>query len=69
VDVPKTKNVPAFSRLFGNGAIYSITITDERSATIAAEMFTPEPMDRWTVEHHMKALTHAPNEEKEESPW
>jgi hypothetical protein len=60
VDVPKTQNVPAFSRLFGNGAIYSITVTDERSATMAAQMFTPEPMDRWTVDHHIKALTHTP---------
>lgn len=56
VDVPKTNTVPAFSRLFGNGAIYSITITDERSATIAAQAFTPEPMDKWTVDHHLRSL-------------
>ena len=60
VDVPETKRVPAFSRLFGNGAIYSMTVTDERSAKMAAEMFTPEPMDKWTVDHHIKALAHTP---------
>lgn len=58
VDVPATKRRPAFTRLFGSGAIYSITITDERSATIAAEIYAPEPMDKWTVEHHLKALPH-----------
>lgn len=56
---------PAFSRMFGNGAIYSITVTDEKSAKMAAENFTPEPMDKWTVHHLIKQLPDL-NEQDEE---
>jgi hypothetical protein len=62
VDVPETKKAPAFTRLFGQGAIYSIIITDERSAKLAAEGCTPEPMERWTVDHLLKELPEARKE-------
>jgi len=31
VDVPQTKRFPAFTRMFGSGAIYSITPVDEET--------------------------------------
>lgn len=54
VDVPKTDKQAPFTRLFGAGAIYAITITDEETAKAAATYYEPEPMDRWTVADMMK---------------
>lgn len=56
VDIPKTKTISGFTRLFGQGAIYSITITDEETAKMAAEMYTPEPIERWKVSEHFKMI-------------
>jgi hypothetical protein len=47
VDVPAKQ---PYTRLFGNGAIYGITITDESTARKAAEYFAPQPMDQWTAQ-------------------
>ena len=44
VDVPETKRHPAFTRLFGSGAIYSITPVDENTARMAAESIFIEPV-------------------------
>lgn len=49
VDVPSIDDQPAFTRLFGQGAIYSITVTDEQTATAAARHWQPRPMDTWTI--------------------
>lgn len=54
VDVPESKDRAAFTRLLGQGAIYSIVITDEMTARAAASYFVPEPMDRWTVEQMVR---------------
>jgi len=56
VDVPAVNDAPAFTRLFGSGAIYSITIVDEPAALLAARECSPEPMTRWSVNHLLKAL-------------
>jgi hypothetical protein len=56
VDVPEVNGAPAFTRLFGSGAIYSITIVDETAALLAARECSPEPMSRWSVNHLLKAL-------------
>lgn len=56
IDVPKTKNAPAWSKLLGQGAIYGITITDENTAKLCAESYNPEPMDKWTVGHMIGQL-------------
>ena len=50
VDVPKTKKSKKFTKLFGSAAIYSITITDEKTARAAAEYWQPEPMNQWSIE-------------------
>ena len=44
VDVPETKRHPAFTRIFGSGAIYSITPVDETTARMAAESIFIEPV-------------------------
>jgi hypothetical protein len=44
VDVPQTKSVPAFTRLLGQGAIYSITFVDELVAMRAVESIRPAPV-------------------------
>lgn len=49
VDVPAIEEQKPFTRLFGSGAIYSITITDEETAMAAANYYKPVPMDQWTI--------------------
>lgn len=44
VDVPVTKNHPEFTRMFGPGAIYSITPVSEEIAYRAAEAIYIEPI-------------------------
>ena len=44
VDVPATQRFPAFTRMFGSGAIYSITPVDEATAKSAAENIYTEPV-------------------------
>lgn len=68
VDVPETKSHPAYSKLFGNGAIYAITITDEDTARKAAEYYEPAPMDKWTIDdvlQKVKLLGEGPELEPE----
>lgn len=44
VDVPKTQNHPAFTRMFGSGAIYSITPVSQEIMQSAAEGIWIEPI-------------------------
>lgn len=44
VDVPPTKNHNGFTRLFGQGAIYSITPVEESIARLAAEEIQARPV-------------------------
>ena len=44
VDVPETKRCPAFTRMFGAGAIYSITPVSEEIAIAAANTIYTEPV-------------------------
>lgn len=41
VDVPETTNKPAFTRIFGHAAIYSINPIDESIARQLAESYSP----------------------------
>jgi len=45
VDVPACKDCPGYTKLFGSGAIYAITITDEETAKMAALNFNDRPID------------------------
>jgi hypothetical protein len=44
VDVPANDEYPAFTRMFGTGAIYSITPVDESIARAAAERMRENPV-------------------------
>jgi len=44
VDVPQTQRHAAFTRMFGSGAIYSITPVSEEIAKAAAERIYAEPV-------------------------
>lgn len=44
VDVPQTQRQPAFTRFFGNGAIYSITPVSESVAQRLADQMWVEPV-------------------------
>lgn len=50
LDVPEGKGRPAFCKLWGGGAIYCITITDEKTARAVADNLTPLPLPRWNAE-------------------
>jgi hypothetical protein len=54
VDVPGTKDCPGYSKLFGNGAIYAITIVDEETARAAVEYHMPKPMTPWSAREMLK---------------
>ncbi len=52
VDVPETKRHPAFTRMFGAGAIYSITPVSEEIALAAAESIYIEPVQVYVAPSH-----------------
>ena len=69
VDVPAVGKQKPFTRLFGNGAIYSINITDEETATAAADYYKPVPMEPWTVSDMLrKALPPGDGDQDETGP-
>jgi len=53
VDVPETKNGQAFTKLYGSGAIYGMTLTDEQTARAAAEHFAPEPFSKFEIQRYL----------------
>lgn len=53
VDVPETAQHPAFSRLYGQGAIYSLTLVSEAVARLAAERVQEKPLTIWMPEVRM----------------
>jgi hypothetical protein len=54
VDVPETKEVPAFTKMFGSGAIYAITVTDEETAVAAAKSFLEKPIDTFSAREMLR---------------
>ena len=48
LDVPEGKGRQAFCKLFGEKAIYAITIVDEQTARAAADNLTPLPLPKWS---------------------
>jgi hypothetical protein len=49
IDVPEVDGAPAWTRLYGQGAIYSISFTDEETARGAVRMLAEVPVDVWTA--------------------
>jgi len=50
IDVPETENQPAFTRFYGQGAIYAMTPVSEEAARIALKQFRPEPVNVYVPE-------------------
>ncbi len=47
IDVPAVEEQPAFTKLFAQGVIFSITPTDEATARRAAAQFRERPLVLW----------------------
>jgi len=62
VDVPETKTCPGYTKLYGNGAIYAITLTDEETGKAAAEKIAPRPMEQFSARSMVKMLDQAKDE-------
>jgi len=52
VDVPNTKRNEGFTRMYGAGAIYSITPVSEEIANLAAESIWAEPVTVYVGTSH-----------------
>lgn len=49
VDVPEINGRPAFTKFYGNGAIYSMTPCGEREARLALERIMPRPVSTYLL--------------------
>lgn len=49
IDVPEVEGIAAYTKFFGNGAIYAITPIDEESALHAVEHLHVRPIKEWTI--------------------
>lgn len=49
VDVPAVNGTSAFTKLYGQGAIYAITFTTEQVARAAVEAFRVRPISEYEV--------------------
>jgi hypothetical protein len=54
VDVPETKEQPAFTRFFGSAAIYAINPVDESTARFYAERLEQKPIQAWDVKEMLQ---------------
>lgn len=49
IDVPEINGKQAFTKLFGQGAIYSISFVDEETAIGAVQYIRESPIDEWSA--------------------
>ncbi len=62
VDVPQAGEVPAYTKLFGSGAIYAITFVSEEIATAMAQGLQKEPVSVYDLPPEFReALKHVRN--------
>lgn len=72
VDVPETDEVPAFTRMFGAGAIYGINPVDERTARYTALQIQATPVSVYNIQAHAERMREAlPYDDSDEQgePW
>lgn len=65
VDVPATKQYPAFTRFFGHGAIYAMTPVSEEIAMRAAERLYVEPVTVYIEPSRQLPM----NDDEDETEW
>lgn len=51
IDVPDTKDTPGYTRLFSNGAIYSISFVSEDVARGVSETLRARPVQSYELPH------------------
>lgn len=62
VDVPACEEVPglpatqAFTKLYGQGAIYAVTFVDEAAARVTARQLRIQPIDTWQLRQALQDL-------------
>lgn len=56
VDVPETNVHPAFTKFYGNAAIYAINPVDEVTAKVAADSFSIGPVSAWQAEAFVEKM-------------
>lgn len=62
VDVPACDEIPghsaaqAFTKLYGQGAIYAITFVDEAAARMTARQLRIQPIDTWQLRQALQDL-------------
>ncbi len=69
VDVPSVQGSPPFTRFYGQGAIYALTIVEEAVALAALAKLCPAPVDVYLLPRGPKQLafqTHRPDDEEME---
>jgi hypothetical protein len=62
IDVPELSPgedkppLPGFTRLYSQGAIYSVTFVDETTARTAAAQMQVQPVDTWTIQQAIRTM-------------
>lgn len=56
VDVPETKEQPAFTKIYGSAAIYAINPVDEQTARMAAQGIEVAPIKAWQSESFINKM-------------
>jgi len=69
VDVPSRGKRQGFTKLFGSGAIYALTIVDEETAIAAMECMGQEPMDEWSARRMLEGKYLPPKDEDDDIPY
>lgn len=62
VDIPKGEGF--YTRMFGKGAIYGISLVDEAIAREVAKNREPEPVNRFEMRHMLEQQTHGPSRQE-----
>lgn len=73
VDVPETKTQPAFTKYYGQGAIYAINPVDEKTALMAVDNIQVAPINIWQgkvfTDKFLAAKAALPEPEHELKSW
>ncbi|MGH2271368.1 hypothetical protein ACQ9LF_06175 [Anaerohalosphaeraceae bacterium U12dextr] len=70
VDVPETSASASYTKMYGKGAIYAITLVDELTAKAAAECMQPVPFNTYSIVDLIKnnpAMLESANEDVEDA--
>jgi hypothetical protein len=77
IDVPEVDGCPAFTKLFGAGSIYCITMVSEEVARMRVASLRKQPMDVWDLPEEVRdavraakrAALPAPSDGEADVPW